>query len=361
MKKILVSGYIGFNNFGDEALLYILVNDLVQVGYKKENITVISNEPGITSGLYGVNSINRWNPFSFLRALLNCNEIIFIGGLFQDKTSFKSLCYYAAQLLLAGIFRKRVVLFAVGIGPLQRKISKLLLDIALSAVSLMTVRDQSSAQFLPHRGNVVVTCDPVWSINPDFSFKSQIKKVSWEAPIIGVSMRQDKYLRDFHLNNIADKISKILITMKEWQVLLIPCMPNEDIPVLYELNELISRKSSAPARVTLLTEFVDFPVTQQAGILASCEIMISMRYHALLMPIINSKPVFGLIFDQKVKSLLDFSSQVGVYFRDDLEQPWNYFWQNLQYSSQVAKKACEKARELNKINTKLLETMFNQP
>lgn len=360
MKKVLISGYIGFDNFGDEALIHTLIKDLIQVGYKQENITVISKEPDKTSKVYSVNSINRWNPVDFLITLLNCNEIIFAGGLFQDKTSFRSLCYYSAQLLLAGIFRKRIVLYAVGIGPLQRKISRILFNIAMDTVSLMTVRDQPSSQHLPHKINVVVTCDPAWSINPDFSFKSQIKKVNWEMPIIGVSMRQDKYLRNYHLNILSDKISKILTTMKEWQVLLVPCMFLEDTPVLYELNELISRKSSAPNRVILLDEFHAFSITQQAGILASCEIMISMRYHALLVPIINSRPVFGLIFDQKIKSLLDFTSQVGVYFRDDFEQPWNYFWQNLQHSSEVAKKSYEKAKELHKINIKLLETMFNQ-
>ena len=82
-----------------------------------------------------------------------------------------------------------------------------------------------------------------------------------------------------------------------------------------------------------------------------------MRYHSLLVPLANGKPVFGLIYDQKVKSLLEFANQDGVYFRDDLDQTWSYFWQNIQRSTEMAKQAQQKAKELHKKNIELLETL----
>lgn len=359
MKRVLITGYLGFGNFGDEALLYVLINDLIKVGFKKEDITVISNNPALTRTTYKVNSINRWNIVSFFNALLNHSSIIFIGGLFQDKTSFSSLIYYTSQILLASILQKEVVLYAVGIGPLQRKISQLLFKATANLASLVTVRDEESAQLFSNKKNIIVTCDPVWSLKVDYSFQDKIRTVNWQFPIIGVSVRNDKYLRAHHINNIAEKLSKILASMKEWQIVLLPCMESEDLPILYELQDLVSRRSATPNRVITIDNLAEFPIPQQAGILASCEVMIAMRYHALLVSIANEKPVFGLIYDQKVKSLIEFSGQIGVTFRDSFEEPWNYFWQNLQYSSDTAKLSKQKADQLHKTNIELLQTLFN--
>jgi len=358
MKKILVCGYIGYQNFGDEALLYVLINNLLQVGYRREDITVISKEPEKTYLTYNVKSVDRWNSFELFNAFLNHDHVVFIGGLFQDKTSFRSLCYYCLQLIFSGIFQKKIAFYAVGVGPLQRGISSYIFNFAVNSANFISLRDQGSLQYLSHKGNIVITCDPVWSLEPDFSFKPFLPNINWELPILGVSMRYDKQLKNYHITKLSDKISKILTGMKDWQVLLIPCMP-DDLPVIYELYDQIIRKSSQINRIFLIENFSDFTIPQQAGILTSCEVMIGMRYHSLLVPIANGKPVFGLIYDQKVKSLIDLASQVGVSFKDDFEQPWNYFWQNMQYSSNMAKQCAGKMKKIHEINIKLLETLIN--
>ena len=358
MKQVLISGYLGFENFGDEALLHVLINNLLEIGFKKENITVISKEPKVTTNIYNVYSINRLNLFEFLSALFKSKAIIFIGGLFQDKTSFRSFFYYFLQLFLSEILGKEIIFYGVGIGPLQQSISRTLFDFAIKSVNQLTVRDQASLATIPYRG-VLVTCDPVWSIKADYTFKNQIPNVNWQLPILGVSMRNDKYLKGYHLTKLADKLARVLDGMKDWQVLLIPCMPQEDLPVLYELYNLIEKKISPQGRVILLENFNQFSIPHQAGILASCEAVVGMRYHALLIPLANEKPVFGLIYDQKIKSLLDFANQVGVSYRDDLDQAWSYFWQNIQHSQEMAKQAKLQAEELNKRNTELLERLYN--
>ena len=70
MKRILISGYLGFDNFGDEALLHVLIKDLLDAGILRQNITVISKNPNATKRAHNVNSINRWNVLSIVSALL---------------------------------------------------------------------------------------------------------------------------------------------------------------------------------------------------------------------------------------------------------------------------------------------------
>ena len=359
MNRILISGYIGFNNFGDEALLHVLIKDLLGVGFKIEDITVISNSPIETANKFGVNAISRWNIFSLVNALIFNSSLIFVGGLFQDKTSFLSMLYYSLQLFFASMLQKNIVFYGAGIGPLQRKSSQFLFNFLITNIKYITVRDQISANYIPSGTHVAVTCDPVWAMEPDFSFKKRITNVNWNLPIIGISMRHDKYLQNHHITNIVDKVSKVLNGRKDWQVLLLPCMPQEDLHILYEMQESISRKIGTSDRVFLIENFNQFDIPQQAGILASCNAMIGMRYHALLLPLLNGQAVFGLIYDQKIKSLLEFASQVSVSFYDSFEQPWDYFWQNLQHSTNMAKNAAIKAKQLHKVNIEMLETLFN--
>ena len=359
MKRVLISGYLGFENFGDEVLLYTLIRDLLRTGYKIQDISVISNNPRKTTASYRMFSIDRWNFLDVINGILRTEAIIFIGGLFQDKTSFKSFLYYFFQLFLGNLFRKEIVLYGAGIGPFEKTITESLFNFGIRDVRFITVRDQESQNFLPNKKNAQVTIDPAWSIMPDFTFQKKIPNINWQLPIVGVSIRNDKHLKQKHLDELAEKLSRILTGMKDWQILLLPCMLQEDLPFLTELYDLITRKMTAQSRVFVLETFNRFPISQQAGILASCDAMIGMRYHALLIPLANGKPVFGLIFDQKVKSLLDFSEQTGSSFKDDMNQPWNYFWQNLQYSSEAAKQTRQKALQLHRKNIELLRTLYN--
>ena len=56
MTKYVVSGYIGFDNFGDEAIAKVLTTHLKSIGAEK--ITVLSSNPVKTASLYDVYSEN---------------------------------------------------------------------------------------------------------------------------------------------------------------------------------------------------------------------------------------------------------------------------------------------------------------
>lgn len=359
MRRILISGYIGFDNFGDEALLFVLIDNLLELNIRREDITVLSNNPQLTLEKFNVRTVNRWNFFEVFNALTASDYLICIGGIFQDKTSFKSFLYYFLQLFLAKIFGKLIVLYGVGVGPFLRKASHDLFNYALQSAEYISVRDTSSKDYITNNHHVLVTCDPVWGIEPDFSFKEFLPKINWTLPIIGVSLRSDKHFTEQQLKSLSDKLARTLNTSKDWQIVFIPCMNEEDLPVLYEIYDIVVKKVSESGRIFLLDNFDSFSVRQQAGILSYCDVMISMRFHAVLLSILGGHPVFGIITDQKIRSLIEFSKQVGVLVKDDFEHPWNYFWQNIQYSTEKAKLAKQRAIELNKRNLQLLQSALS--
>ena len=60
MKNIVICGYHGFSNSGDEALLWSMIETL-RKKIPDVNITVLSIHPESTAKLYNVNSVYRYN------------------------------------------------------------------------------------------------------------------------------------------------------------------------------------------------------------------------------------------------------------------------------------------------------------
>ena len=110
MTKYLVSGYIGFDNFGDEAIARVLIEKLKQKNAEK--ITLISSNPTKTRQLHNVESCGM---FQFFAPLKETDVLISGGGsLLQDVTSLKSLMYYLCIIMIAQILRKKVVILGGG-------------------------------------------------------------------------------------------------------------------------------------------------------------------------------------------------------------------------------------------------------
>ena len=73
MTKYVVSGYIGFDNFGDEAIARVLTDKLKSEGADK--ITLISSNPERTSKLHGVDACPMLKFFNSIKEAVctNCN------------------------------------------------------------------------------------------------------------------------------------------------------------------------------------------------------------------------------------------------------------------------------------------------
>lgn len=352
MKKVLICGYFGFNNFGDELLLDQVIKDLLKVGFFRENISTISKTPNITSEIYNIKASARLNIFTLFWSIISVDILVFTGGLFQDKTSLKSFLYYFFIAFLGVLTNKKIVFYGSGIGPIKSKIALGLFNFLIDKIDYITVRDNSSAKYLPYSG--ITTIDPAWSFEADLNVQKKISGINFNKPVLGVALRYDKYLTQNHLKFFSSKFSKLLSEQEDWQILFIPCMFNEDWAVNFNLYEDLVRKVGS-SRVHIIDDLENFTIAEQAGLFTMCDAMFAMRYHALLLALSYGKPVLGITCDPKIKSICDFASQVNFNLKDDLDHPWSYFWQNIAHSTQHAKEAKEKAIEYHKENVKLLE------
>ena len=167
MKRVLISGYIGFNNFGDEAIFYALVNHL-----KSQNVEVsaLCNNPEVVKHKYGINTFYYKDPSQILKAILEC-DILYSGGgsLLQNKTSNFSLYYYLFIILTAKLLFKKVIIFSQGLEPIRGKFHEFFTKTVLKLVDYITVRDKNSIEYLKKLGlKGDLTSDPVYSLVEEF-------------------------------------------------------------------------------------------------------------------------------------------------------------------------------------------------
>jgi len=130
--KVVISGYYGFGNVGDEAVLEALVSGLKK-WFPACEITVLSALPQNPSTQNNTRTIYRYDLIEIFRAIQRSDLLISGGGtLLQDVTSRRSLWYYLGIILLAKCLNKKVVILAQGFGPIRRKINQWLVRMVLN-------------------------------------------------------------------------------------------------------------------------------------------------------------------------------------------------------------------------------------
>ena len=95
---VLISGYYGFGNLGDEAILEEAIKEISQF-VDKQQIVVLSANPKQTQECFQVRAIKR-DDFRELTVLLPQARLFVSGGggLFQDTKSVLSCTFYALQI-----------------------------------------------------------------------------------------------------------------------------------------------------------------------------------------------------------------------------------------------------------------------
>jgi len=165
----VLSGYFGFNNSGDDALLKALIKDLKSLN-PSSRIAVLSRKPKATRRMFGVDSVGRMSPVCIWKTFKKSSVLLSGGGsLIQDETSSKSLWYYLALIAFAKKCGMKVMQIANGIGPVKRENNRrLAAKVINNNVDTITLREDKSAEEIKSLGVTVpfeITADPAISLN----------------------------------------------------------------------------------------------------------------------------------------------------------------------------------------------------
>ena len=285
MKKVLISGYYGFGNFGDEMILKLLLEKL-----KDCDVTVLTNDPRKTFDTYGVHSVYTFSLEHVLKEIAYCDVLISGGGsLLQNVTSIKSLWFYGSIIKFAQIMRKEVVIFAQGIGPITGWFSTGMTKKLLKKSQYVSVRDEKSLELLKKWGikNANLVCDPLYSL--EVSQPERTQK-------IGIQLRKFETLTDELFDNIVQQV-KSRYYDREIEVLSLQDEMDVGISKIF-INKL--KHVDPNINVTLVKELSNEEIINR---ISQYDCMIGMRFHACLVAVKYGVKTLAIAYDPKGEML----------------------------------------------------------
>lgn len=306
--RIAVSGYYGCGNIGDEAVLTGIVESFARrCGPGRVEFTVFSADPRDTEQRHGLRGVDRMN-LSLLRQTLRESDLLLSGGgsLLQDSTSLRSLLYYLGVIRLARACRTPVMLYAQGIGPLRRRIARVMTRLAANGTQYITVRDPDSARLLRQIGvcrpPIEVTADPAFALTPEKTRRvMEILEASragtkggGETLQIGIALRPWKPPEP----TVADyvRMAEAIREKTGARLLFLPMQSPGDTQLAERVAQAVS------GEVCVVRE--PLSPREMLGLIESLAGLMAMRLHALIFGAIGGVPLVALGYDPKVTRLM---------------------------------------------------------
>lgn len=293
VKRVVISGYYGFGNLGDEALLRAIISGLRR---RVDNLEIIvpSGDPERTARAHSVRSIPRTNPFLWWSLLGDCHLFISGGGsLLQDVTGPWNIPYYAGLMLMAEARRVPVMIFGQGVGPIRGYWGRQLTRRVVQRAAAVTVRDPGSRQFLLDLGvrrEITLVADPVFSLQ----FEDLPAKTTSSPLRIGIALRRQGMTEQL-VARLAVALDE-LAEKKAVEYVFFPMQPQEDVPAAGQ----VARRLRCDHQV--VTDSLGLDATAQ--LIAGCDLVVAMRLHALILSALVGTPFVGISYDPKVAEFL---------------------------------------------------------
>ncbi len=314
VQRILVCGYYGFANTGDEAILSALLADL-RTAYTNAGVTVMSGRPAATTADHGVEAVHWQDVAGMIHSAREADVMVLGGGgLFQDHHGFDeaqvltpqhgAIGYYAGFALLAPLTETPLVIYGVGVGPLHTEVGRRWTRLAFQHAAGASVRDPASLELLADIGvdtsGIEVTADPAWALEiADGSTAASIlalEEVPEAARTIVVSVRPwGDYAWAGPLAGTLDALVEEL----DARVVFVPFQdsprPHENDP--HASLEVFHRMKHIE-RAAIIRG--GYSVAERAALVASADLLVAMRLHSAIFGLVSGVPTIALAYDPKV-------------------------------------------------------------
>ncbi len=281
-EKIVLGGYYGYNNAGDEIVLSQILKGIRKY-FPNAVVYILSRRRKQFSEEF--KRINRYNPFTVIFSLFRSDALIMGGGsLIQDKSGKLTIYYYFLLMAAAKILGKKLIIFNQGIGPIDRFFNRLIAGYIFSKSDLVIVRDSFSKTLVSQlsQSSALLGSDPVFDI---------------DRPYIAAE----------------DKDLKIAVALRRWKG-----FPAENI--LKDINSGLAERRLGGVFLSLHPEYdkidpgdcetIKFSLDNNfMETLSGFSGLIGMRLHSLMLGAVAGLPMVGINYDPKVKS---FCSYMGI-------------------------------------------------
>lgn len=300
--RLVVSGYYGYANAGDEAVLAGMLGTFRDADPGLE-VTVLSGDPDHTRRTHGVAAIRRADLPAVARALRASDGLISGGGsLLQDRTSPRPVAYYAGVMHLARLVGRPYVIHAQGLGPIRLLPNRWLAASALRGAARVTLRDAASldlARELGVRRPIELAPDPALALGP---------ARDGERRNVVVAVR-DWSAADAHVAGLREALRRLAA---DHPILAVPMQEPADRAASERIVDGIPGAEVLPPGSSL---------DAQLAAIGGAALVIGMRLHALILAAAAHVPALAVSYDPKVDAWARQAGQPVVGSVDDPIDP----------------------------------------
>ncbi len=328
-RTIVVSGWYGCGNVGDDALL-----DAIVAGFRERLgpdtvFQVLTEAPRTTAALYADDpqimpvphhSLTRRGGQSalllrggigpYLKTLRNADLFVLGGGgLIQDANGADNLFRYLDDCLIAEWLGTPSMVFGIGVGPLVTSRGKWLTRTICNRLSAITTRDRDGEQMLLDAGvrpeHVEATADPALLLEPATSsapdVEQLLEKIAKEPRALVVCPRPRTTwtrLDDESWSTLLDELAEFCNESRkrfDARLVFIPFMRDD-----CEIIDQIRRRMANPGDALAL----DRPPRPRDALrlIAQARYVLGMRLHSLIFSASQAIPMISVNYAPKVGS-----------------------------------------------------------
>lgn len=291
--RVVISGYIGYGNTGDEAVLAGLLASLRRET-DELHATALSGDPAETARIHGIDAVRRADPVAIVRALRSADGLISGGGsLLQDRTSARPVAYYTGVMQLARLLGRPYAVHAQGLGPIGRAANRTLAALALRGAAHVSLRDAASVELARHLGvrrRIDLVPDPALALD------------------IPAGERRDRIVvavRDWgdRRGYLAEVRTALVELARDHPVLALPMQETVDREASLAVVEGVPGAEVLASRATFAERIAAF---------GDAAVVIGMRLHALILAAAAGVPALAVSYDPKVDAFAAAAGQPVV-------------------------------------------------
>lgn len=301
-RRVLLIGGYGVGNLGDEAILAGLIQE-----HDLWGATVVSYDPAVTERLHGVRAVS---PFSarFVQAFARAEHVVIGGGGMFSAYMGR----FARAIPLVGLaaqrLGKRVEYRAIGAYPGTPRLAAMALGFGAQRADRVTVRDDSSVAFLRALGvrrPVERVPDPALALDPCPPARARALLAAHapglDGPFAAFGVRRLKDAKAHRRMELALAGVCGELRREGVQPLFVPFSRHPYEPL--EDDDVYARELVAALGVGTVLEGDHHP-RDVLGVLREAELVVAVRFHALVFGLRAERPVVALPYDAKCVDLL---------------------------------------------------------
>jgi len=326
-RHILLVGYYGFGNLGDDAILDATLAGLRAGCAPEPVVTIVAGEPVSAAARYGVRAVH-WQDIAAIMDAVREADLVVIGGggLFQDWWGVDpdlllvpdhwGMALYAGPAIFAAAVGRPVALHALGVGPLTSPQARRLAKAACDAAVSIVVRDEPSRAVLEscgvRPGRIEVAADPVFALDLGAAASATALRErlgGHRGPIVGAALRPWQ-VGDARWEREVARALDLVVERHAAAVLLVPFQSvHHEWPPGYRSDT--DRDVAVRVREAMQHDdrafIADDPTSpgEVARWFGSCDAVLAMRLHGVVLAALGGTPAAALAYDPKVAACAD--------------------------------------------------------